>query len=304
MNKKRRFGKKSTNPVPAVIVPPPPVQSRNIYTPKVPPPWIESSSLVKKSHFLFTPPRAPEVLYADIAWSKLQLAIQHCAKEVGWMGTVEKNEHTGNYIITDIIVPPQEVSAASTEIDHMALVEWADSHEYDTDKLRYWGHSHVNMGVSPSIQDERQIQEYMENRMLMYDDTFFIRGIYNKSGDAKVDVYIKNNEDMGWIHECVNHGRIQPAFSNADDFIAGINRDVRVYTPPPIKYKSNDKTDYTKLGDMYGLSEEDARDAFGRPLYDTGTDLGFDSPESAQALMDELDLSEDDVKDPFVAKGK
>ena len=49
------------------------------------------------------------------------------------------------------------------------------------------GHSHVNMGVGPSGQDDSMILEFKTR-------DFFIRGIFNKKGDIKMDIYdFKNN---------------------------------------------------------------------------------------------------------------
>jgi hypothetical protein len=59
------------------------------------------------------------------------------------------------------------------------------------------------MGVTPSGQDEQQIEEFLENGCKQ-----FIRGIYNKLGASKVDVY---DVESNCIHQCVkNMVRPQP----------------------------------------------------------------------------------------------
>lgn len=137
----------------------------------------------------------PTVYYTPEAYAVIQLAVAHCSKEVGWWGMVEKMED--GYLISDIYIPEQTVTGAETDIDSDAMAALAlqlmESNR-DPSKLCYWGHSHVNMGVSPSGQDEAQVEEYLDNMPLI------IRGIYNKKGEAKVDVY---DRERGVVFQCV-----------------------------------------------------------------------------------------------------
>ena len=48
--------------------------------------------------------------------------------------------------------------------------------------MKLWGHSHVNMGVSASSQDDKQIKELKANT------DFFIRVIMNKKDEIKIDI--------------------------------------------------------------------------------------------------------------------
>lgn len=139
----------------------------------------------------------PEVYYTTAVWQSIRYLVAKCTQEVGWLGTVEATE-TGDYLVTEIFVPPQKVSGAETEIDKSAMEELYDTlidAGKDPSKLIYWGHSHVNMGVSPSPQDERQIEEYLDTCPV------FIRGIYNKAGASKVDVF---DRDEGVVYQCVD----------------------------------------------------------------------------------------------------
>ena len=280
--------------------------------PALPAPWIESSSSSSKSHFMYSAPAAPSVFYTDEAWAKMQLTISHCQKEVGWVGLVERHGKN-NFLITDIFVPSQEVTGATTNIDPNALIELVDQltrDGLDPDKLRYWGHSHVTMDVTPSVTDERQVQEYVES---IGDNDFFIRGIYNKQGNSKVDVYIKHSEDMGWIHECVHDQRIAPTFTNTTTFLAGIDAVVRTPPPPPTAKKTVDKSykrnvsntryKYDHMGNMYDCWDQEDLENWERGLHAFG-DLGMISPDAEQALLQDLGVDEEDIIDPFhVASG-
>lgn len=153
--------------------------------------------------------RTPDVMYTTEAWQTIRYIVAQCSAEVGWLGLVEYYEAENVYLITDIFVPPQEVTGATTEIESDAMAELANQlldQNIDTGKLYYWGHSHVNMGVSPSTQDERQLDEYLEHCPV------FIRGIYNKKGDAKVDVF---NTAESVVFQCVDNYPVHDVMPDA-----------------------------------------------------------------------------------------
>ena len=134
---------------------------------------------------LFTPPK---VIYAEDVWAKIQFAVKTCTEEVGWLGLVDTLPN-GDYLITDVYFPPQEVHGTETDISADAVFQLylqLQSEGKDPGKLSYWGHSHVNMGVTPSAQDELQARRYLRGLNVL------IRGIYNKAGAAKVDVFDTN----------------------------------------------------------------------------------------------------------------
>lgn len=145
-----------------------------------------TTSLSAKTTVLVPPPlvKTPRLYYLPMIWNQIQYIIEASPKEVGWWGLVEKMED--DYIVTALYVPQQEVTGTETDIsaDTMAaLAMEIIKSDKDPSKLYYWGHSHVNMGVSPSGQDETQVREYLETCPV------FIRGIYNKRGESKVDIY-------------------------------------------------------------------------------------------------------------------
>jgi hypothetical protein len=152
-------------------------------------------------------PRVPMVMYTPEVWDQLWFIVGSCPQEVGWLGLVDTLP-SGDYLITEIFVPEQTVHATETEIKPDAMtalaMELIDAGK-DTNKLIYWGHSHVNMGVSPSGQDERQVDEYLANGCKT-----FIRGIYNKKGERKLDVFDQTNN---LIFQCVRDRIYSPGLS-------------------------------------------------------------------------------------------
>ena len=201
--------------------------------PMLPAPWLSSGSMVAKTSVMFPSqvPRAPKVYYSDKAWAKIAYFVNRAKGEVGWLGLVERRGT--NYLVTDVFLPEQEVSAATTEISvdayNKIMFECIRDGVYN-DNLCYWGHSHVNMSVTPSMTDERTTQGYIESTM---DGGFFIRGIYNKSGDSKVDVYQKDGEKSGWIFEAVEDGLLPRALEDAEFRDIAELFTARVITPPP-----------------------------------------------------------------------
>jgi proteasome lid subunit RPN8/RPN11 len=130
-------------------------------------------------------PQEPTVYYTPEVHQKMHHIVAKCPKEVGWMGLVKKVTDT-SYLIYEIFVPKQEVTSVETEIESDAMAELAMElmeAGHDTSEMYAWYHSHVNMGVSPSGQDESQVEEFLDSCPV------FIRGIINKRGDSKVDVY-------------------------------------------------------------------------------------------------------------------
>lgn len=140
-------------------------------------------------------PPLPTVFYTPEAKVQMDFIVDYCDEEVGWMCYVQ--EVGNDFLITDVYVPKQEVHATETDISAEALNELAfklmDEHK-DPGQLIGWFHSHVDMAVSPSLQDEHMVEDFLENNPV------FIRGIVNKKGASKVDVYYR---DFGIAYTCV-----------------------------------------------------------------------------------------------------
>jgi hypothetical protein len=131
----------------------------------------------------------PTIYVTPIANAKMQHYVDIVADEVGWLGIVEELE-SGDYLIEDVYLFEQRVSTATTEITEDALATFAtemlkrDDGMEIMNKLRFWGHSHVNMGTGPSAQDDSQMDTFESSG-----HDFFIRGIYNKKGEVNLCVY-------------------------------------------------------------------------------------------------------------------
>jgi len=122
------------------------------------------------------------------AMNKMKQYVHQSDLEIGWLGTASKLGNT--YIIEDVFLFKQEVNATTTEITTEGLNEFAmgllsQENGVETwNKMKVWGHSHVHMDTSPSMQDNEQVNVFSDNA-----DDFFIRIIANKKDDYRIDLY-------------------------------------------------------------------------------------------------------------------
>ena len=128
----------------------------------------------------------PTIIVSTEADRKMSALVEQCKDEIAWNGTVTYDEESNTYFIEDIFVFPQVVTrstAESTDDYGIWLSQFSDE---EFSKLRFHGHSHVNMGVSPSNVDTT-FQEDLINTV----QDFYIFAIYNKKGDYNVWIYNK-----------------------------------------------------------------------------------------------------------------
>lgn len=130
----------------------------------------------------------PRIFATPVALYKMRYYIDNTDKEIGWLGYVTKLSDT-QYLIEDVFLLKQKVHAATTEIDAEALAKLATDlikqgedgmEKYN--KIRMWGHSHVNMSTGASGQDDNQMNEFATS-------DFYIRLIGNKRGEWNVCLY-------------------------------------------------------------------------------------------------------------------
>ena len=130
----------------------------------------------------------PTVYINRSALNKMFIYTDEVPDEVGWLGTVQKVDNS--YHVTDVFLFDQQVHGATTEITPEGLTEFAEELLQRSDgveiwnSMRLWGHSHVNMGISPSGQDNKQMEDFSQ---IGHD--FFLRLICNKKGELGIDVY-------------------------------------------------------------------------------------------------------------------
>lgn len=149
------------------------------------------------------------LVIAGQAWRKILGLVQECTEEIAWHGTVEKSADIINdkkvytYTITDVIVFPQTVTGCTVTSDETEYSMWLAQQPDDVfNALRFHGHSHVNMGVSPSGVDTTYQEDILNNLQ-----DFYIFAIFNKKGDIWCAIY------------------------DVEDNVAFDNKDIEIVTP-------------------------------------------------------------------------
>lgn len=155
-------------------------------------------------------PKAPRIIISRQAYAQMNLYVEIAKEEVGWMGTVKRLED-GNFLIEKCFLFSQKVHPTETEISNegfselsMSLLDGVlegEEEDWDVNKLRFWGHSHVYMGTSPSMTDEQtMLNDYGTGRSsntgqsrFCFEDSGYpwvVRGIFNKVGEALFSVFL------------------------------------------------------------------------------------------------------------------
>lgn len=155
----------------------------------------------------------PTVHINEKALQKMFIYTDEVSDEVGWLGTAYRDDNI--FYIEDVFLFDQEVHGATTEITPEGLADFATELMQQPDgmeiwnNLKMWGHSHVNMSITPSGQDDKQMEEFSKNG-----HDFFIRLICNKKGELAVDVYDYKNglefHNAPWlihVDEAENEGK-------------------------------------------------------------------------------------------------
>lgn len=144
----------------------------------------------------------PQVNITTNAYAKMTHIVNGCDKEVGWLGTVNWDRENNTIFIEDIYLFEQEVNYTTCEISPEGLAKFAEELLQQSNgveiwnNIKLWGHSHVNMEVSPSGQDNDQMDTFADH------NDWFLRIIANKKGDLKIDLFDYTSniyfEDLPW----------------------------------------------------------------------------------------------------------
>ena len=139
--------------------------------------------------------RQAELIFSPAAWTKMLSLVDGFDGEVQWHGTVERLTEN-SFIVTDIIVFPHEVTSATVTSNQEEYNNWINELDDNTfNKLRFHGHSHVKMGVSPSATDNEYRKKILNNlgKPSAGYDAFYTFLIINKDGKISSEIYDLTN---------------------------------------------------------------------------------------------------------------
>jgi hypothetical protein len=144
----------------------------------------------------------PAVVFTPDAFYDISAIVRLHNEELNFYGVVDRIGHL--FLVSKIYLPKQVCGPVTTEADTCDLQGLIDEAGADADRLQFWGHSHVDMQVSPSHVDLAQWDEYSRNS-----PDYFIGAIFNKRGEARTDVYLRNEgvvvRDTLWALEKPDH---------------------------------------------------------------------------------------------------
>lgn len=123
------------------------------------------------------PVEKQRIVFSDKAMNTIKELVRQCDKEIAWNCTVTKTGRT--YKIEDVVMFPQIVTGTSVDVDETKYANWvATLPEATLNKLRFHGHSHVNMGVTPSGIDTKYQADMLPNIT-----DYYIYMIFNKRSE-------------------------------------------------------------------------------------------------------------------------
>ena len=127
--------------------------------------------------------------FTEQAYLKMMALVMQFDKEIAWHGVAERGNEN-EYLITDILVYPQEVTSATVEMDVEKYGQWLyhglSSGDERYDNLWAQGHSHVNMSTGPSSTDLNHQREILAD---LQGDTFYVFMIWNKRNEHNVRIF-------------------------------------------------------------------------------------------------------------------
>lgn len=228
--------------------------------------------------------RKATISFTEDAWIKMQSLVMSCKKEVGWHGIAKRGDEVDSYIISDILVYPQEVTGATVTPDQSEYETWLMSHDDDVfNNIRMQGHSHVDFAVTPSPVDLGLYERILDQ---LDDDMFYIFLIFNKKGEKTIKIYdmrenmLFETKDIN-INIIKNENSILDFLENAMELVVekkttysphsqygGVNQ----YTPPSYNSKQKSETSYdkkneskseTRLGKRAGKDDKKYQGGYG-----------------------------------------
>lgn len=132
--------------------------------------------------------RKATLYFTELAYLKMLTLVREFDKEVAWHGIAKRHETEDDaYVISDILVYPQEVTGATVNTDQEKYQMWLMNHEDEVfNNIRMQGHSHVNMGTNPSTVDTSLYERILDQ---LDDDMFYIFLIWNKKNEKTIKIY-------------------------------------------------------------------------------------------------------------------
>lgn len=126
--------------------------------------------------------------FSGLAYAKMITLVSMFDSEVGWHGVCHRtNPDKSEFLISDILVYPQDVTGTTVNTDQAKYETWLYGHDDEVfNNIRFHGHSHVNMDTKPSGVD---IEHQNKLLNMLGDDDFYVFVIWNKKMQYTVRIF-------------------------------------------------------------------------------------------------------------------
>lgn len=156
------------------------------------------------------------VSFVNNSFQKMLLLVFSNDKEIGWHGTVNRIDDK-NFEVTNIFVYPQAVSGVSVTPDYKEYCDWQMNLEGDVfNHMRFHGHSHVDMAVSPSPTDNKFQTDMLSQ---LPEDDFYIFMILNKKRQVYIVLYDLKTNTVYKSYTNDNKSEIQISIEDESSFL-------------------------------------------------------------------------------------
>lgn len=176
--------------------------------------------------------------FTPTSYVKMVSLLQHFDSEVAWHGVVSRDtEDPLHFVIEDILVYPQKVSGATVNTDQEEYTNWLYGLEDAVfNALKMQGHSHVDMGVSPSSVDLTHQSEILSQ---LEGDMFYIFMIWNKRLEHTIKIY-----DLG-SNTLYEDEDIQLVCPDLEDFLTEADQMVKKKSSAPAAKSKKSSAGYS-----------------------------------------------------------
>lgn len=239
-----------------------------------------------------TKSKTMKVIIPDMVFQKIMHWVDKADFEVSGFGKIVRRKD-GEFEVVSAYLLKQEGSAAETELDDTALGKLMYDTRNDAGELRWWWHSHVNMGVFWSGQDRKTITELGEQGWI-------VATVFNKKAEMRSALCFRTDSEFGTSTQLVDELTTEvPRYLDADmvaqwdkeftDNVVQVDWTTKLYNPT---YKSvyGEHLSPLALGDSDtpALSVEDDPGLLGYGVVDEAKVLGM-TPSAYQQVLNTRD---------------
>ena len=191
--------------------------------------------------------RRAEVLFTPIAWVKMYALVMKYSSEVEWHGLVERTSDT-SWLVKDILIFPHKVTGSTVVSDQREYEAWLNDLDDETfNALRFHGHSHVHMAVTPSSVDMGYRKNVLNNFGTPVEGTdyFYIFLITNKRGELSCQVYDLNNNVLYTNDSTHDEITIDVCYDDGDTYLSEFLAEARSVVKEANAYQAPKSYDHS-----------------------------------------------------------